>query len=225
MTLIKFGEKEHLQMLKEGSVHFNPLSRFREDTTLFRGDELEGKYIIDTSKGFFIDGIDISKFGEGARATLTYEDSDDALIFCAAVLDSSNSQFVDSHRINVEDSFIEEMRKFGQYAIVFDGATFVSKVNSALDILHCNRAYHGVEYCNKNNHVAVHSIIQKLKPILDNDTIYFIKDERYKLQHEWRYVIDYIAGEDILNSDKSFTLPIEPFPMSDIMDIDKMKQV
>lgn len=225
MVLIKFGEKEHLQMLKEGSVHFNPLSRFREDTTLFRGDELEGKYIIDTSKGFFIDGIDISKFGEGARATLTYEDSDDALIFCAAVLDSSNSQFVDSHRINVEDSFIEEMRKFGQYAIVFDGTTFVSKVNSALDILHCNRAYHGVEYCNKNNHVAVHSIIQKLKPILDNDTIYFIKDERYKLQHEWRYVIDYIAGEDILNSDKSFTLPIEPFPMSDIMDIDKMKQV
>ena len=101
----------------------------------------------------------------------------------------------------------------------------MSKVNSALDILHCNRAYHGVEYCNKNNHVAVHSIIQKLKPILDNDTIYFIKDERYKLQHEWRYVIDYIAGEDILNSDKSFTLPIEPFPMSDIMDIDKMKQV
>ena len=225
MTLIKFGEKEHLQMLKEGSVHFNPLSRFREDTTLFRGDELEGKYIIDTSKGFFIDGIDISKFGEGARATLTYEDSDDALIFCAAVLDSSNSQFVDSHRINVEDSFIEEMRNFGQYAIVFDGATFVSKVNSALDILHCNRAYHGVEYCNKNNHVAVHSIIQKLKPILDNDTIYFIKDKRYKLQHEWRYVIDYIAGEDILNSDKSFTLPIEPFPMSDIIDIDKMKQV
>lgn len=64
MVLIKFGEKEHLQMLKEGSVHFNPLSRFREDTTLFRGDELEGKYIIDTSKGFFIDGIDISKFGE-----------------------------------------------------------------------------------------------------------------------------------------------------------------
>jgi len=225
LVLIKFGEKEHLQMLKEGSVHFNPLSRFREDTTLFRGDELEGKYIIDTSKGFFIDGIDISKFGEGARATLTYEDSDDALIFCAAVLDSSNSQFVDSHRINVEDSFIEEMRKFGQYAIVFDGATFVSKVNSALDILHCNRAYHGVEYCNKNNHVAVHSIIQKLKPILDNDTIYFIKDKRYKLQHEWRYVIDYIAGEDILNSDKSFTLPIEPFPMSDIIDIDKMKQV
>lgn len=225
MVLIKFGEKEHLQMLKEGSVHFNPLSRFREDTTLFRGDELEGKYIIDTSKGFFIDGIDISKFGEGARATLTYEDSDDALIFCAAVLDSSNSQFVDSHRINVEDSFIEEMRKFGQYAIVFDGATFVSKVNSALDILHCNRAYHGVEYCNKNNHVAVHSIIQKLKPILDNDTIYFIKDKRYKLQHEWRYVIDYIAGEDILNSDKSFTLPIEPFPMSDIIGIDKMKQV
>ena len=225
MTLIKFGEKEHLQMLKEGSVHFNPLSRFREDTTLFRGDELEGKYIIDTSKGFFIDGIDISKFGEGARATLTYEDSDDALIFCAAVLDSSNSQFVDSHRINVEDSFIEEMRKFGQYAIVFDGATFVSKVNSALDILHCNRAYHGVEYCNKNNHVAMHSIIQKLKPILDNHTIYFIKDERYKLQHEWRYVIDYIAGEDILNSDKSFTLPIEPFLMSDIIDIDRMKQV
>ena len=167
----------------------------------------------------------MSKFGEGAQATLTYEGSDNVLIFCAAVLDSSNSQFVDGHKINVEDSFIEEMRKFGQYAIVFDGATFVSKVNSALDTLHCNRAYHGIEYCDKNNHTAMHSVIQKLKPILDNDAIYFIKDESYRLQHEWRYVIDYIAGEDILNVDKSFNLTIEPFPMSDIIDIDRMKQV
>lgn len=85
MWMLKVGQYEHLELFRKGNVHFNPLSFFRNDSTTFRGDELEGKFILDTSKGFFINGIDISKFGTGT-GTLTYEDSDNALIFCAAIL-------------------------------------------------------------------------------------------------------------------------------------------
>lgn len=225
MLLIKFGKKEHLQMFKDGSVHFNPLSLFRNDGTAYRGDELEGKYVIDTSKGFFIDGIDISKFGSGFQATQTYENSDDVLIFCAAVLDSSNSLIESANKINVDDTFIREMRKFGQYAVVFDGAEFASRVTETLKTMHCNLAYNGIEYCNKNDHEGMRSKINKLKPVLEDFSIYFIKDKSYEVQHEWRYIIDRFQHDYMLNPDKSLDLKIKPFNVSNIIDIDKMTRI
>ena len=38
----KFGRKEHLDMLSEGYVYFSPVSRYRTDTSNYRGDEVEG---------------------------------------------------------------------------------------------------------------------------------------------------------------------------------------
>lgn len=222
MILIKFGRQEHLQLLKEGLVHFNPLSLFRQDGTAFRGDKLEGTYVIDTSKGFFVDGIDIAKLGSGFRATQTYVGSDDVLIFCAAVLDRSNSIIESANKINIEDSFIFEMRKFGQYAVIFDGELFASRVTDALSQFHCNLAYHGIEYCNKTDHAGMRMKIKELEPTFGESTIYFIKDKDYQTQHEWRYIIDYFPDKSKLNPNQSFDLRIEPFEMSDIIDIDKM---
>ena len=50
VLLIKFGKKEHLEQLKNGIVHFSPIELFQEDPTDFRGDKMEGKHYIDTSK-------------------------------------------------------------------------------------------------------------------------------------------------------------------------------
>ena len=48
MLLMKVGKRNHLESFRNGIIHFNPLSFFREDGTAFRGDAMEGKYAIDT---------------------------------------------------------------------------------------------------------------------------------------------------------------------------------
>ena len=117
------------------------------------------------------------------------------------------------------------MRKFGQYAVVFDGAEFASRVTETLKTMHCNLAYNGIEYCNKNDHEGMRSKINKLKPVLEDFSIYFIKDKSYEVQHEWRYIIDRFQHDYMLNPDKSLDLKIKPFNVSNIIDIDKMTRI
>ena len=62
VLLIKFGKKEHLEQLKNGIVHFSSIELFQEDPTDFRGDKMEGKHYIDTSKPFLMNGTDISMY-------------------------------------------------------------------------------------------------------------------------------------------------------------------
>lgn len=227
MYMIKVGKYEHLELFRNGNVHFNPLSLFRNDSTRFRGDELEGTYVIDTSKGFFVNGVDISKFGVGFRATQTYEDSDNVLIFCAAVLDNGNSQPVRSNAINLFDEFSSAMREFGQYAVVFDGIKFLESIRVALEEKRCNSAWAKVEYCDKNDYKKVREIISKTKEKLGDTSIYFLKDESYRVQNEWRYVIDYIVPNTslVLNGNGSLDLKVPTFPVSQIIDLDMTTKV
>jgi hypothetical protein len=222
MLMIKVGKYEHLQSFKQGNIHFNPLSFFRNDGTNFRGDKLEGTYVIDTSKGFFINGIDISKVGSGFRATQTYVDSDCTLIFCAAVLDEHNSQIVSPNIVNLSDEFSDEMRKFGQYAVVFEREGFIKSIQAALNETVCNTAWGRVQYCDKDNHAAVGDFITKNKERFGDATIYFLKDEAYRNQNEWRFIFDYIAPDThlVLQGNGSLDLKIPPFPASQIIDLD-----
>lgn len=226
MLLMKVGKPNHLESFRNGIIHFNPLSYFREDGTVFRGDEMEGKYTIDISKGFFIDGIDTTKFGSG-RATLTYADSDSTLIFCAAVLDDGNSKPVPPNTINLFDEFSAEMKKFGQHAVVFELESFVKSINMALKNKGVNAAWGKVSYCDKDNHRDVREFILESKERLGDASIYFLKGEDYRAQNEWRYIIDYIAtGNGIcLNQNGSLDLIVPPFPVSKIIDLYAAKEI
>lgn len=227
MWLLKVGKREHLELFRDGVVHFNPISFFRGDGTSFRGDAMEGTYVIDTSKGFLVDGIDISKYGSGFRATQTYVDSDGTLIFCAALLDNSNSQPVAPNAINLFDAFAEEMKKFGQYAVVFELDGFVRNINAALHNRKCNTAWGKVVYCNKEDHASVRDFVSNSKNRLGETAIYFLKDEPYRHQNEWRYIIDYITPEETitLNEDGSLDLKIQPFSVSEVIDFSQMKKI
>ena len=77
--LLKFGQKCHLESLKAGNLFFNPISKFRNDGTLFRGDENEGKIPINPST-FFIDG---KCYGDIIKSVMaSYEGDDNMFIFC-----------------------------------------------------------------------------------------------------------------------------------------------
>lgn len=226
MYLFKVGKYEHLELLKNGIVHFMPLSYFRGDGTAFRGDELEGKYIIDASKGVFINGIDISKFGEGFRATMTHADSDDVLIFCAAILEQNNFEKLSPNSCGFEESFLGEMRKFGKYAIAFDPLQFIDSINAALNDIQCNSAWGKVTYCDKNDHIRMRDCIRDMEERHSDSTIYFIKDESYQLQNEWRFIIDWLNPDSELkrNEDGSLDLKIKPVPTSNIFDLDTARK-
>ena len=226
MWLLKVGKYEHLESLRQGNVHFNPLSFFREDGTKFRGDSMEGTYILDVSRGFYIDGINLGKLG--GHGTLTHADSDNALIFCAAILDKESSWILPNNIIKLHDSFLSEMKKFGQHAIVFELEGFLQSLQVALSDITCNLAYAKVTYCNKENYVAVRTYISSVKKQLGETAIYFLKDETYKRQNEWRFIIDYINQEKTpvpLNENGSLDLKIPLFPVTNIIDLNSGKAI
>lgn len=224
MYLMKVGKREHLEMLREGHVHFNPLSLFRGDGTAYRGDELEGNCRIDVSKGIFINDVDISKIGSGLKATLSYQRSEDVLIFCAAVMDRSNFIFEGDQSIGPTGNFLREMRQFGQYALIFESEQFTASLSKLFKEGRCGFGYSKVWYVDKWNFDAVSAYFQDKKEILGDEAIYFLKDVAYERQNEWRFIVDCIGGHSTVykNENGSLDITIPPFPVSDIIDLDEL---
>ena len=222
MLLMKVGKREHLESLRDGYIYFSPLSRFRKDGTLFRGDSMEGKTRIDISKGFWINGTDYSDMLE--EVTYSYIGSDSILVFCAAILDDRNMQIVSSNQISINQEFLSEMRKFGQYAVVFDLEEFSNRVTKKVKLLQYDYGYRAVGYVDKSDHNAVTDFFNVNQQIFGSDAIYFLKDNSYSNQYEWRYLLDRVPEED-KNSDGSYILKIEGLHVSDIIDLDTAENV
>ena len=96
VMLIKFGKKEHLEQLKNGIVHFSPIELFQEDPTDFRGDKMEGKHDIDTSKPVLINGTDISMYIK--EAVVSHELNCPVCSFSASLLSYNNCHINGSTR-------------------------------------------------------------------------------------------------------------------------------
>ena len=173
MLLLKVGKYENLQMFRSGIVYFSPLETFRNDGTLFRGDLYEGKLFIDTKKGFWINGIDFSSYIE--EATESFVGSENVVIFCASILDNSNSRPILPNGIDFYDDFYKEMRKFGQYAVVFDSNDLVKHVRAALENKQCASAWGPVTYCDKRDSAKVEKFYHERKSVYKEATIYFLK--------------------------------------------------
>lgn len=219
MLLIKVGKHEHLNQFLNGIVYFNPLDTFRNDGTCFRGDQYEGKVFIDTSKGFWINGTDISQYI--AEATQTFVGSENVLIFCASIIDDTNSKPIPPNGIDFSDDFYNTMRKFGDYAVVFDSKELVKNIREALSDKKCTSAWGPVCYCDKRNSLQLSKTYHDNEDTFGEATIYFLKDENYRAQNEWRYTIDYINSDSPLkkNANGSLSLKINPVHASDIIDL------
>src|SRR5690606_353265 len=89
ILLAKFGWKEHLDMLSEGYVYFSPTSRYRTDTSNYRGDEFEGIIPIDPMSISILDknGCDVFEsipLPDSVKLSSLGDDS--VLMFCAAMI-------------------------------------------------------------------------------------------------------------------------------------------
>lgn len=140
VLLIKFGKQEHLEQLKNGIVHFSPIELFQEDPTDFRGDKMEGKHYIDTSKPFLMNGTDISMYIKEAVAS--YELNCPVCSFSASLLSYKNCHIVSEGEYAPNDDFIAEMKKFGDYFLLFNAFDFIDSLAKEFEITGCGYEYH-----------------------------------------------------------------------------------
>lgn len=188
VLLIKFGKKEHLEQLKNGIVHFSPIELFQEDPTDFRGDKMEGKHYIDTSKPFLINGTDISMYIEDA--VVSYELNCPVCSFSASLLSYNNCHMVSEGEYAPNDDFIAEMKKFGDYFLVFNAFDFIDSLAKEFEITGCGYEYHPVVYIDKHNHELVRGYFDTKSEDQKSTAHLFVKDttNSYPLQNEWRMI-------------------------------------
>lgn len=194
MIFLKFGKKEHLQQLKEGIVHFRPLSSFIGDSTHFRGDRLEGKLLVDLSHPFLINGVDCAPYAQ--EITRTYDGFESILSFSVSKLDLTNCHITKDGLFTPNDDFIEEMKQFGSHVLIFSAENFISELNETLRLHKCNYSYHPIFYCDKTDHASISKHFKDKGDSADPYEYCFIKDySPYAKQNEWRIVIHDIADE------------------------------
>lgn len=194
MLFLKFGKKEHLQQLKDGIVHFRPLSSFAGDPTHFRGDRLEGKLLIDLSHPILINNFDIAPYTR--EAVQTYDGFDSILSFSVSILNYTNCHATKDGLFAPNDDFIEEMKQFGSHMLIFSARDLILGLAETLRMHKCNFEYHPIFYCDKTDHAAITKYFRD-KGNAENPYEYcFIKDYTpYAKQNEWRIIIHDIGNE------------------------------
>ena len=209
VLLVKFGEKEHLERLKNGEIFFSKISNYRNDGTHFRGDRLEGKYLIDPTsvKIFDKNGTNLLEgLPPPTEVVKGYADDDDTLMFCAAGLSTNNLIEVEKNRYKLTKAFKKSMQEFGAYALIFWSSDLCSRVSKCrkqgMDIAYETRF---ISYRDKSNFDE--PIISNQKSNID---LYFVKDKKYQAQNEWRMIIDGEKEPLKLNHEKGYILNIEP---------------
>jgi hypothetical protein len=185
MILLKFGQKEHLEQLKNGMVHFRPIEYFRKERTSFRGDPMEGTLYLNPNKPFLINGTDISPMIE--KATISREIKGNVLSFSASILSKDNCHSNNDNTFTPNDDFVEEMSKFGDHVLIFN-EDLIIKLRDVLDPIMCLCVWRPVLYCDKNNPDEVRNVCADTPEDI-RDILEFFKDKSYKKQNEWRIVV------------------------------------
>lgn len=221
MLLLKFGKKEHLEQLKNGIVHFSQLETFQNDPTTFRGDKMEGKEYIDPSKPFIINGHDISSYIK--EATVSHEYECPLWSFSASMLSYKNCHQISDGIYSPNESFITEMKQFGDYFLSFNGYAFIDSLKQEFDRTQCSYEYHPIKYMDKHDYDLIHKYYSGFSEAESHTRHLFVKDTAngYPLQNEWRIVFfdhgnQYKLNHGGVNIQTGFSTPMPIFPVNDL---------
>lgn len=220
MILLKFGKKEHLQQLANGCIHFRPLQTFVNDSTPFRGDQLEASILADPKGHFEINGLDISPYISELR--FTFDGFDSILSFSASQITPQNCHMKENGIFALNDNFIHEMKQFGTHVLVFNSEHFISNLMNVLSFKKCNILYHPICYYNKTNYNSAPTYLTKIQPYTEYN-ICFLKDTKYSLQNEWRIIIHDIASEFPIESSGGVNIYTEFYTAVPIFNVDDLK--
>lgn len=207
-------------MLSEGYVYFSPVSRYRNDTSHYRGDENEGIVPIDP--------ISIEIFDDNGRnifeiiprpnsVKLTQFDDDHILMFCAAMITEEILNDEEKYYVFNEE-FKDAIKNFGDYVLIFYAEEFLSKLNLAQLNASPEFGYTSGPIIYRNlNEFSNTNVYSQTDSVYDP---FFVKSEHYKMQNEWRIIVD--GSDDYLptNEDGSYIIKIEKLEWANIFDLE-----
>lgn len=219
LFIAKFGQKEHLEALQNGYVFFNPISKFRDDGTKYRGDKNEGTIPIDPSS-IRINGHDYSDII--LSASKINENDGGLLMFCTAIINEKNLVMSDGDYIFSED-FKTEMIKFGDHVLLINIKEFEHNFTSKQKELSPLLAYRCDKIIYRNlssfDDLKYNNPYNITNHVLDP---YFVKSDEYVYQNEWRLIIGEGSEQKLkLNSDGSYILQLAPLKHSVLVETDQ----
>lgn len=188
---MKFCEKvKYCLDLARGNVYMKENAYFRRLEDNYRGDFADGR-MVTSWKGnvvpiTFSDGETINT--QTINDTIYGMGNDDKIpVFCASVFDGAILERPASPLFFMQH-FIEEVSKFGDYAVCFSIKEFVSRVKDYVKQKEWQFMYGKVFYCEKNAFFYSH----RDEPESPNNAFpkaWFEKDYSYRWQNEWRGIL------------------------------------
>ena len=216
--IAKFGKEEHIKQLQKGKIFFNSIQKYRDDGTDYRGDSMEGRIPLNPN--------DIEIYGAcGERlfdtiprpdfVTQSVLNDENLMMFCASTITKNIMIEVGNNIWHFKDEYKKSMAMFGNYVMLFWSSELLNKIETSVD---CNGQKIGYDsgmvlYRNLTDFDDTHEYRITGSP-LDR---YFVKSLSYKVQNEWRVLIDGEKQSLVPNYLDGFLIESTPFDFSVIM--------
>jgi len=221
VILAKFGKLEYLELLKDGHLYFSPIKVLRDDGTLYRGDINEGKVPIDPQK-FYINGkslINDYKLPPPDSLMLSYNNDDNRFIFCSAMINNTILEYSSSENSHILcQAFKDNISQFGEHVIIFWSSELIKRLNTVLDnsIKKFGYLFNPISYVDFTDFLGYNYFIEAQKKHSNFYARYFIKDISYKIQNEWRLLINGLDCHLEANCGEGFLVDIGKFEIAQI---------
>lgn len=192
--LFKVCEKEeYIDQLLEGKLYMKESGYFRKLEDGFRGDPFDGRGTVDLGdtevylesedgERIYLNGVPGVKL---QNFTFGFSGDDKIPIFCACMMDERMVEVTGENSFRIKREYLDEMKKFGTHILFIPYGEMRSKLE---------------EYNSKHPEIAFYegpvryTDIMKEYQVADIEDkswqkeveTFFIKDEKYKYQNEWR---------------------------------------
>lgn len=200
LLLVKFGGKKHLELLKEGCLYSNPIQKYRNDGTVFRGDKNEGIVPIDPSKISIKDKDGKEWFTDlmlprPTSVLQSIQGDENTFIFCSAMITKDiliTSCEEKSNPLVFCDEFKKAVQPFGDYALIFSAAEICGRLTEAKKIAPYPLGYISgpIIYRDLNDFSEASKYHTAYNVSGSEYDRYFVKNLSYRNQNEWRLIID-----------------------------------
>lgn len=213
MIFAKFGEQKHLEMLKNGIVYLNPISKYRSDSTLYRGDKNEGMVPLDPTKIKLLDenGNNLfDKIRPPDSVKKAFVGDDDLLIFCVSMITTKMFRRNHSNKLVLTDNYKNAIKDFGESVLLFWPSEFLKLLKTAQKNAIPPFGFDGrpIIYRDLSDFSKDGDYFNAYNTTGNNLDHYFVKSSNYKEQNEWRLIVGNANEPLPKNDDGSYIINI-----------------
>lgn len=218
LLLAKFGKEEHIRQLQEGKIFFNAIKTYRDDGTSYRGDSMEGKIPLDPKKIAIYDkeGNNIlDKIPRPTEVIKEFGGDEELKMFCAAIINVETINDLGKNEWVLKEKFKNAVKDFGEYVLVFYSAELIENIDKVADTFESGIVYDARPILYRNFKDYEHT--EEYRATGSFMDPYFVKSLKYKMQNEWRIIIDGEKESLKTNCGTGFLLQTQPLKSSTLM--------